>query len=59
MVHDEGVAQRLREALAHRSNVIEKKMSGEIAFMVAGHMRCGVVGEELMARQDQSNMLRR
>ena len=59
MVHDEGVAQRLRAALAHRSIVIEQTMSGDIAIMVAGHMRCGVVGEELMARQDQSNMLRR
>lgn len=50
MAYDEGVAQRLREALADRPDVVEKKMFGGIAFMVAGHMCCGIVGEELMAR---------
>jgi hypothetical protein len=50
MAYDEGVAQRLREVFADRTDVIEKKMFGGIAFMVRGNMCCGVVGEELMAR---------
>jgi hypothetical protein len=50
MGYDEGVAQRLREALAHRDDVVEKKMFGGLAFMVAGHMCCGVVDDTLMAR---------
>lgn len=50
MAYDEGVAQRLRELFAERTDIVEKKMFGGIAFMVAGNMCCGVVGEELMAR---------
>ena len=50
MAYDEGVAQRLREVFADRTDVIEKKMFGGIAFMVRGNMCCGVVGEELMTR---------
>lgn len=50
MSFDEGVAQRLREILADRNDVVEKKMFGGIAFMISGNMCCGVVGEELMAR---------
>jgi TfoX/Sxy family transcriptional regulator of competence genes len=50
MAYDEGLAQRLRELFADRTDVVEKKMFGGIAFMVSGNMCCGVVGEELMAR---------
>ena len=50
MAFDKGVAQRLRELFAGRTDVVEKKMFGGIAFMVSGNMCCGVVGEELMAR---------
>ena len=50
MAFDEGVAQRLREAFADRSDTVEKKMFGGIAFMVSGHMCCGVVDETLMVR---------
>ena len=50
MGYDEGVAQRLREVLANRIDVAEKKMFGGIAFMLSGNMCCGVIGESLMAR---------
>lgn len=50
MAFDEGVAQRLREVFADRTDVVEKKMFGGIAFMVSGNMCCGVIGDELMAR---------
>ena len=50
MAYDEGVAQRLREALSDEDDVVEKKMFGGIAFMHRGNMCCGVVGDELMVR---------
>ena len=50
MAYDEGVAQRLREALGSRDDVVEKRMFGGIAFMVRGHMCVGVIGESMMAR---------
>lgn len=50
MAYDEGVAQRLRDHFAGRGDVNEMKMFGGIAFMVAGNMCCGVIGDALMAR---------
>lgn len=50
MAYDEGLAQRVREALASRRDVTEKKMFGGLAFLVRGNMCCGVVGERLMVR---------
>jgi TfoX/Sxy family transcriptional regulator of competence genes len=50
MAFDEGVAQRVREALDTYSDVVEKKMFGGLAFMLRGHMCCGVVGGEIMVR---------
>ena len=50
MAFDEGIAERLRESLADMPEVFERKMFGGIAFMVYGHMSCGVIGEFLMVR---------
>jgi len=50
MAYDDGVAQRVREALTDCADVIEKKMFGGLCFMVRGHMCCGVTGGELMVR---------
>jgi TfoX N-terminal domain len=50
MAFDEGVAQRLREFFDGRSDIVEKKMFGGIAFMHAGNMCCGIVDKVLMAR---------
>src|SRR5688500_17257515 len=50
MPYSELLADRIRAVLAERHDVIEKKMFGGIAFMVAGSMACGIVGEDLMAR---------
>ena len=50
MPFDEQVAERLRSALKGVPGVEEKKMFGGIAFMVDGHMCCGVVKEDLMVR---------
>jgi hypothetical protein len=50
MAYDEGIAQRIRETLQDRDDVVEKKMFGGIAFMVRGNMCVGVTGEDLMLR---------
>jgi TfoX/Sxy family transcriptional regulator of competence genes len=49
---DETLADQIREALAPRSAVSERKMFGGIGFMVDGNMACGVHGEELIVRLD-------
>ena len=57
MAYDEGIAERLREVYAEvqdiakkKRKLVEKKMFGGLAFMVDGHMSCGVVKDELMVR---------
>ena len=50
MAYDEGLAQRVREALADRPDLTEKKMFGGLCFLLGGNMCCGIVGEELMLR---------
>jgi TfoX/Sxy family transcriptional regulator of competence genes len=50
MAYDEGLAERIRAILGHRPGVEERRMFGGLAFMVDGHMTCGVMGEDLMAR---------
>ncbi len=49
MAYDERLAERVRGLLQSR-RLVEKKMFGGIAFMVRGHMCCGVIGEKLMVR---------
>jgi len=50
MAYDEALADRIREVLANRDDVTERKMFGGIAFMAHGNMCCGVSGEDLMVR---------
>ena len=50
MAYDEGLAQRLRESLTDVSALSEKKMFGGLAFLVAGKLCVGVIGDELVAR---------
>lgn len=50
MAYDEGVAQRVREALQGAHGITERKMFGGLAFMTHGHMFIGVLGETLMVR---------
>ena len=46
MAYDEGLAQRIRETLAGRNDVVEKMMFGGLCFMVRGHMTCGVMSDK-------------
>jgi TfoX/Sxy family transcriptional regulator of competence genes len=51
MAYDEELADRVRAALAGRSDDIsERRMFGGLAFMAGGHMACGVIGEDLVVR---------
>jgi TfoX/Sxy family transcriptional regulator of competence genes len=52
MAYDEALAERVRKALATRRDVVERKMFGGVAFMVRGHMSCGILGSSLMVRVD-------
>jgi len=50
MALDRVLAERVRAALAAVGDLDERRMFGGIAFMVGGHMACGVVGTDLMVR---------
>jgi TfoX N-terminal domain len=51
MAYDEKTAERVREALTGRRDVVERKMMGGLCFMVQGHMCCSVSGRgSLMIR---------
>ena len=50
MAYDEGLAQRIREALADADGLMERGMFGGIAFMLHGNMAVGISGDELMVR---------
>ncbi len=50
MAYDEGLAERIREILADRRGVTEKRMFGGLAFLLGGRMCVGVVKDRLMVR---------
>jgi TfoX/Sxy family transcriptional regulator of competence genes len=50
MAYDEALAERVREVLAGTPGLSERKMFGGLAFMLDGHMCCGIVGDRLMLR---------
>ena len=50
MPYDEHLAARVRDLLARRRRITEKKMFGGLSFLLAGNMACGIVGKELMVR---------
>jgi TfoX N-terminal domain len=50
MAYSEALADRVRALLKDRDDVAERPMFGGLTFMVAGHMCCGVHGDELIVR---------
>ena len=50
MAYNEELATRVRKALGRRKGLKEQKMFGGIAFMLRGHMCCGVQDDDLMLR---------
>ena len=55
MAFDEALADRVRDALAPRADLSERKMFGGIAFMIAGNMAVGVIGDDLMVRLEPAD----
>lgn len=55
MPYSKAFADRVRDALAARSESTERKMFGGIAFMVGGKVAVGVIGEDLMVRLDRED----
>ncbi len=53
MAYDEDLAKRIRELLADRPDVTERKMFGGLAFLVGGHMAVSASGRGgIMVRVD-------
>ena len=50
MAFDETLAARIRDALARRRNVEEKKMFGGVGFLLNGNLLVGVWKDSLIAR---------
>ena len=50
MSYDPAAAERVRQLLSGRSDVLEKKMVGGLSFLVNGNMCCGITGMALMVR---------
>ena len=55
MAYDEDLANRIRELLAAQKGIEEKRMFGGLTFMVAGHMCCGVLKDDLIVRIEPSD----
>ena len=55
MAYDERLAQRVRDILDVRPELSERRMFGGIAFMIAGNMAVGVIGDDLMVRLDPAD----
>lgn len=50
MAYDDDLAARIRAVLPDGEPVTERQMFGGLAFMLGGHMFCGVVKDTLMVR---------
>jgi TfoX/Sxy family transcriptional regulator of competence genes len=50
MPFDETLAKRVRAGLRGTGSLTERKMFGGLAFMVHGHMCCGIVGQDFVVR---------
>jgi hypothetical protein len=50
MAYDKAAAERVRQVLAGRADLVERRMMGGLCFMVGGNMCCGVTGAALMVR---------
>jgi TfoX/Sxy family transcriptional regulator of competence genes len=48
--YDPEAAERVRQLLSSRDDVVEKRMVGGLSFLVNGNMCCGITGTALMVR---------
>lgn len=53
MAYDEDLAERIRDEIGPRGDVVERKMFGGLAFMVGGHLAVAAGGErDMLVRVD-------
>jgi TfoX/Sxy family transcriptional regulator of competence genes len=52
MAYNEKLANRIRENIAHLSNIEEKEMMGGLVFMYNDKMCVGIIKDEMMCRID-------
>jgi TfoX/Sxy family transcriptional regulator of competence genes len=50
VAYNEALAGRVRARLGRRKGVAERRMFGGLAFLLNGHMACGVQGDRLVLR---------
>jgi hypothetical protein len=50
MAYDDTLANRIRQVLAPRKGIVERRMFGGLAFLLQGRMCFGIVGNDLMVR---------
>lgn len=55
MAYSEQLAARIRDVIAGRDGVTERKMFGGIAWMINGNMACGTMGDDLLVRLDRDD----
>lgn len=55
MAFSESLASRIRDVLARRGNIIEKKMFGGVGFLLNGNMLVGVWKNSLIVRLGPDN----
>jgi hypothetical protein len=56
MAYSEALAERIREAIEGRSGVTERKMFGDVFWMINGHVAVGTLGENLMVRLEHEDI---
>jgi TfoX/Sxy family transcriptional regulator of competence genes len=57
MAYDEALALRIRQALRQRTDITERNMFGGLSFLRGGRMCCGIVGNDLVIRVLDKEML--
>ena len=50
MAYNEALAGGIRDALAHKNNIVEKKMFGGVGFLLNGNILVGVWKDSLIVR---------
>ncbi|MBI3779990.1 MAG: TfoX/Sxy family protein [candidate division NC10 bacterium] len=50
MAYDAALVKRIGNFLRRREGITQKRMFGGIAFMLRGHMCCGIVNNDLVIR---------
>ncbi|HEX6229532.1 MAG TPA: TfoX/Sxy family protein [Solirubrobacterales bacterium] len=55
MAYDDSLAERVRDVLAGRERLSERKMFGGIAFMIGGNMAVGLINDDLIVRLDPAD----